>query len=270
MESIISLLFIIAFVVLVFFRRRNNSPKNKGQIGEERIIQILSQLPNEYTVLNDVVLKTANGTTQIDHVVISKYGIFAIETKNYQGTIYGDDNRQEWTQIIANDVTYQRKWSKTYTYITKNKFYNPVKQAYAHVYAIKNIIEQWPHFPVIPIVVFAGNANISDVKSNSHVIYDSNLINTILQYKNVRILDDDLDKLIKLIERNNIREAVDNKTHVHNIQTAKEEYNRKIASGICPRCGGSLVQSNGKYGSFYGCSNYPYCKYTSKQVTSIQ
>jgi len=33
---------------------------------------------------------------------------------------------------------------------------------------------------------------------------------------------------------------------------------------ICLRCGSQLVERNGKYGKFIGCSNYPNCKYTSK------
>jgi len=32
----------------------------------------------------------------------------------------------------------------------------------------------------------------------------------------------------------------------------------------CPQCGGRLKKRNGKYGTFYGCSNYPDCKYTKK------
>lgn len=54
--------------------------------------------------------KTDKGSTQIDHIVVSKYGVFAIETKNYRGEIYGDDNREKWTQIIVTEVTYRRKW----------------------------------------------------------------------------------------------------------------------------------------------------------------
>lgn len=40
---------------------------------------------------------------------------------------------------------------------------------------------------------------------------------------------------------------------------AKEE---SKAAGKCPRCGGELVKRNGRYGPFYGCSNYPQCRYT--------
>ena len=94
-----------------------------------RVFSILLQLPDEYTIINDLMLSTEKGTTQIDHVVVSRYGVFVIETKNYQGEIYGDDNRKEWTQMIVNDVTYTKRWWKTYTYVTKNHFYNPVKQS---------------------------------------------------------------------------------------------------------------------------------------------
>jgi hypothetical protein len=42
-----------------------------------------------YRSLNNVTLKTDNGTTQIDHVIVSRFGIFVIEAKNYQGWIFG-------------------------------------------------------------------------------------------------------------------------------------------------------------------------------------
>lgn len=34
------------------------------------------------------------------------------------------------------------------------------------------------------------------------------------------------------------------------------------AEDKCPRCGGDLVKRNGRYGPFYGCGNYPRCRYT--------
>ena len=33
-------------------------------------------------------------------------------------------------------------------------------------------------------------------------------------------------------------------------------------SEVCPYCNNKLVKRNGRYGSFYGCSNYPNCTYT--------
>lgn len=122
MSSFLSILVIVAFIGLTIFGWWYNSPRQKGKRGEMRIHDILMQLPDEYHVMDDVMLKTTNGTTQIDHIVVSKYGIFAIETKNYRGEIYGNDNSQEWKQIIVTKVTYPKKPWKTYTYVTKNQF----------------------------------------------------------------------------------------------------------------------------------------------------
>lgn len=262
MSTLFFILIILAFGYFIVFRRRYNSPEHKGEIGENKVRDILSQLPNEYKVLNDVVLQTDRGTTQIDHIVISKFGIFAIETKNYRGDIYGDDNRKEWTQIIVTEVTYLKKWYKTYKYVTKNKFYNPIKQALGHVYEIKKTLKEWSYLKVVPIVVFTGSANLSNVTTNNHVVYDDNLLDTILGYNTIYLSETEVDNIAIQIVQKNVREFVDNNTHVHNIMAAREKINRDVSSGICPRCGGKLVRRTGKYGIFYGCSNYPNCKFT--------
>ena len=228
------------------------------------VSSILSQLPDEYTILNDIVFRTEKGTTQIDHVVVSRYGVFAIETKNYRGEIYGDDNRKEWTQMIITDVTYTKKWWKTYTYVTKNHFYNPVKQSLAHSIAIKNLLSQWPALKIVPIVVFTGSSVLKDVNSRYDVIYDFNLIETIMRYQTTYLSDTDVQKVVDILLRNNAREFVKNKEHVNNIYAYRAETDNKIASGICPKCGGTLVRRTGRYGSFYGCSNYPKCRFTAK------
>ena len=257
---VVILLVIFSSAILGFWY---NSPTYKGKEGENRVHNILMQLPDDYFIMDDVVLQTNKGTTQIDHIVISKYGVFAIETKNYRGEIYGDDNRKEWTQMIITDVTYAKKWWKTYTYVTKNHFYNPVKQSIAHTIAIKNILSQWPALKIVPIVVFTGSAVLKDVDSNYNVIYDFNLIETIMRYRTIYLSDVDVKKVINIFLQKDVSEFVDNDTHVSNLYAYRAEVNNKIASGICPKCGGTLIMRMGRYGSFYGCSNYPKCKFTT-------
>jgi hypothetical protein len=208
------------------------------------------------------VFKTDKGSTQIDHIVVSKYGVFAIETKNYRGEIYGDDNREKWTQIIVTEVTYRRKWWKTYTYVTKNQFYNPVKQSIGHTYRVKSILKDYRHLPVIPIVVFAGDAIFKDVETKHEVIYAEQLLSVIENYKTKYLSDEDCQNVIHILEDNNVRETIDDKTHIDNLKLVKKQKQDAINSGVCPKCGARLVLRNGKYGSFYGCSNYPKCKFT--------
>lgn len=256
-----AVLLILILIIIIAYRFWAKSPEHKGKVGEARVHNILTRLPDEYVMLDDVVLKTDRGTTQIDHVVVSKYGLFAIETKNYRGEIYGDDNRNEWTQIIATDVTYRKKWYKTYTYITKNHFYNPVKQAIGHAIEIKKSLTNWPHLKVVPIVVFAGEAVLNNVVSSHHVVYGENLLSIIRNYDSICLSDSDVNEIVNQLVHKNVRAFVDDRTHIRNIKQAQRDMQHKVRSGICPRCGGSLVKRSGPYGSFYGCSNYPSCRY---------
>lgn len=263
MQFILYLIFIL-FIALAIYLAWYNSASQKGKRGEMRVFSILLQLSDEYTILNDLVFRTEKGTTQIDHVVVSKYGVFAIETKNYRGEIYGDDNRHEWTQLIVTEVTYAKKWWKTYTYVTKNHFYNPVKQSLGHAFRIKELLSAFPHLKIVPIVVFAGDAILSNVDSRHHVVYEENLLEVISEYRTIYLTDDDVQEVIGILEKNNIRELVNDRQHVKNVRAAAREVNATVNAGICPKCGGRLVERRGKYGSFYGCSNYPKCKFTTQ------
>ena len=258
----ITLLILTLFISLTIYLAWYNSARQKGKRGEMRVFSILSQLSDEYTILNDLVLRTDKGTTQIDHVVVSKYGVFTIETKNYRGEIYGDDKRQKWTQLIVTKVTYAPKRWKTYTYVTKNNFYNPVKQSLGHAFRIKELLYAFPHVKIVPIVAFAGDAILSNIDTRHHVVYKENLPEIIDRYKTICLTDNDVQAIIDILEKNNIREFLSDRQHVKNIRAAARKANKTINAGICPKCGGQLVKRRGKYGSFYGCSNYPKCKFT--------
>jgi hypothetical protein len=60
----------------------------KGARGEERVAAILAMLPSDYHVFHNVVTQ---GAETIDHVVIGPTGVFAIETKFWQGRVAIED-----------------------------------------------------------------------------------------------------------------------------------------------------------------------------------
>ncbi len=75
------------------------SPWAKGQIGE-LLVRLFAhwQLDKQiYRRLHNVTLNTPDGTTQIDHVFLSPYGIFVLETKNMTGWIFGSEKQAQWT-----------------------------------------------------------------------------------------------------------------------------------------------------------------------------
>lgn len=81
---LITPLIIILVGALFIYLAWYNSVRQKGERGEMRVSAILSQLLDDYAVLNDLVFRTEKGTTQIDHMVVSKHGVFAIETKTIE------------------------------------------------------------------------------------------------------------------------------------------------------------------------------------------
>lgn len=96
------LIYICISIGLLLFFTYISSPQFKEKLGELVIrAQAKKYLKAEYILLNDCTLPDSqNGTTQIDHILLSPYGIFIIETKNYQGWIFGGERQKSWTQKI--------------------------------------------------------------------------------------------------------------------------------------------------------------------------
>lgn len=261
---ILPCLFSILFIALIVFRVWYNSAKQKGIRGEKKVANILEELSDEYYIINDVILPTNNGTTQIDHLVVSKYGVFVIETKNYRGDIYGSDYQENWTQIIVTEVRYKRNPFKVYTYVTKNQFYNPVKQALGHVYSLKNLLKEYKYLPIVPIVAFVGDANLGKVDRKQNVVYEDDLLNVIRKYKTTYLPEKEVVAVVAKVQNNNEREIVNNKQHINNIKQSQRMTKEHVAVRICPKCGGQLIERQGPYSKFLGCSNYPKCRYIAK------
>ena len=239
---LILLIVAIAFVVWLGFYM----PNIKGKMGEFNVATILSTLSrNDYHIFNNIIVPSKYGTTQIDHVVVSIYGIFVIETKNYKGLIYGGDNAETWTKNM---------WGNKYS------FRNPLKQNYGHVKSLQAIIDVSQNV-FVPIVVFSNRANIS-VNTNEWVINLCHLRKVIKKYQTPIFSQDQITDFCTKINAAKIEAKGASKQHVETVRSNIFQKNQAIANGICPRCGGRLVYRNGRYGPFYGCNNYPSCKFT--------
>lgn len=159
-------------------------PMLKGAVGEKTTADILAMLdPARYKVMNDVFLGVGGKTSQIDHVVVSDFGIFVIETKNYKGRISGDDNLEYWIQAF---------WGK------KEKLYSPLRQNYSHTLALKHHLKNFPKVKYIPIIVFSARAELK-VKTTADVVYSMNLLKTIRKYTEVNLTKQDKDAIIEKI-----------------------------------------------------------------------
>lgn len=234
------ILIILCILIKIYY------PKFRGFMGEFWIKQELRKLPkNKYKILNDIMLSDDKGTHQIDHLVLSMYGIFVIEMKNYYGLIKGKEYDNKWCQYLGKN---------------KNYFINPIHQNYGHIKSLLNLVNV-SEDKIFSIVCFSNQAKL-DVKCKN-VIQVDYLFDTIFDYKK-EIIYDDLDEIEKIILLNNITDKNERKTHVKKIKTKISLEKKLVEDMICPKCKSKLVERNGKYGKFIGCSNYPKCKFIKK------
>ena len=195
-------------------------PKIKGFFGEKSVAFFLSRLdPAKYKVINNIMLQTGRGTTQIDHVVVSNYGIFVIETKNYQGWILENEFDDYWTQVI---------------YKRKEKLHNPIKQNYGHIQALKGILSEHSDVNYISIVAFTTKA-VLKVKANTDVIYTVNLPKTIPKYCNNTITDSVKEEIFEKLLSLNIDSRENRKVHVQAIHNNLADKHKKVYANTCPK-----------------------------------
>ena len=224
-------------------------PKFRGFMGEFWVKQELKKLPKDkYIVFNNIMLSQNNGTHQIDHLIISRFGIFVIEMKNYYGLILGEEHKNKWIQYLGKKKSY---------------FLNPIHQNYGHVKALEELLNL-DSISFIPIVCFSNQVKLK-IDAKSSVIQLDHLVSTIKRYQKT-IIESDLYAISNKIIELNIKDKTERKDHVKNIKAKITEDTDKIDNMICPKCGGELVERNGKYGTFIGCSNYPKCKFSKNKL----
>lgn len=241
------LLFETIILIILCILLKLYYPKFRGFMGEFWVKLELGKLPKDkYFVLNDIMIKDDKGTHQIDHLVLSEFGIFVIEMKNYYGLIKGKEYDNKWCQHLGK---------------TKNYFVNPIHQNYGHIKSLSNLLKLDDKY-FISIICFSNQAKI-DVKCNNIVTQVDYLKCEILKYKEL-LVNNDIKELSNIIISNNIEDKALRKQHVKDILT-KVNNDKKLENNmICSKCGNELVERNGKYGKFIGCSNYPKCKYIKK------
>lgn len=238
MEAILLIAF---FVIVAWGSWFLNSPSFKGAIGERRVnSSLLKHLPEEYHVFADLTLPSLGGTTQIDHVVVSRFGVFVIETKNMQGWIFGDANQAKWTQTI---------------YGHKTRFQNPLRQNFKHVKAIQEAVGVNLNC-IHNLVVFAGSAEPRTLMPENVSWDTEELLEHIFSHEDVFFDENEVAAIsARLSEGDFETNRKDRRLHIGNVEQAINS---------CPKCGSTLVlRINKRAGTkFLGCERFPNCRGT--------
>jgi len=245
--------FVFMFVLVVNLFR---IPLVKGLIGEWYVNQKLKRALDcqQYQLFKNVTLATVDGTTQIDHVLLSPFGVFVIETKNMQGWIFGSERQAKWTQQI---------------YKHKSSFQNPLRQNYKHTETLRDLLAL-PSESVHSVIIFTARATFkTDMPVN--VCYVNDAISFIQSHQQVCFSESQVAELAIQLSTQKLQAGL--KAHFQHVKHVKEIVEDKqkslkvegtvVIPRICPRCESSLVaRKNRKTGEgFLGCSSYPKCRY---------
>jgi restriction system protein len=218
----------------------------KGWVGEmQGTLAAKIRLDSEvYKSINNVTTPSPNGTTQIDHVIVSRYGIFVVETKNIKGWIYGDEKQTQWTQVLFGK---------------KFRFQNPLRQNYRHTKALSEFLGI-DHSKIHSVVMFWSDcefktpmpANVLDRGYSDHIKSKTEVLFT----------DEEVDQICEAINSGRLPKGW-NTRHQH-LNCLKERFSSDTA---CPKCGAELVLKTSRKGphagnKFFGCSRWPACHYT--------
>ena len=246
--------------IVAFFK----SPIGKGIVGEGLLNFVINIAldKKKYQLLKNVTLPTEDGTTQIDHIIVSQCGIFVIETKNMRGWIFGSENQKIWTQNI---------YGKKYT------FQNPLHQNYKHVKTLQKLLKLDEN-QIFSVVVFVGESTFKTDMPNN-VVYPLGLLRFIKSHLTVVFTPREMWRAVEEIEDAQLAKGFKtNREHVQNLKTRTDttpkrpRTTREFKNNLyCPRCGNDLITRTARRGQnagsqFYGCRSYPRCKYTKSKT----
>ena len=223
-------------------------PRIKGLMGELKTKLTLRYFlsSKDYHFFDNFIIKDESDSTQIDHIIVSKYKIFVVETKEMDGWIFGNERSASWTQSFYNN---------------KRQFQNPLRQNYKHTMSLSKYLDI-NHDKTESIVIFWGGCEFKTempkkvirggfeggakyIKGFSEIVFtDEEVINICTKLKSGK---DEMNIL----------------SGFRHEQSLKKRFESNTA---CPKCGGNLLERSGTKGAFIGCDNFPKCRYTKELV----
>lgn len=224
------------------------SPWFKGVVGEF-IVNIGAKLfldKEKYHLIKNVTLPTEDGTTQIDHIIVSKFGVFVVETKNMKGWIFGSPDQKTWTQKI---------------YKHSSKFQNPLHQNYKHTKTLQSLLGL-SDAQLFSVIVFVGDSTFkTDMPEN--VTYGKGYIRFIKSKNRLVLTDSQVKDVTEKIKMGRLTPSFKtNREHVKHVQSIVAQ---KEKAQSCPKCSSDMILREVKKGQkagnkFWGCSKFPKCR----------
>jgi hypothetical protein len=170
------------------------SLSQKALLGEQHtnLVQRLLLNPSDYHVFNNIRLDAPWGISQLDHVIISRFGIFVIESKWRNGWVFGDADDMKWTIVL-----YRKKYS----------FQNPIRQNSGHIDAIAKYLKVNPN-TIHSLIVFWGDASFK-TRMPKNVLKGDCFIGYVKSKTRVLLTQDEVYRIRTLMRLAKVRQSSD-------------------------------------------------------------
>lgn len=193
----------------------------KGFLGET-VINVAMWLKLEkdvYHRLNGITLPRANGgSTQIDHIIVSVYGIFVIETKNYKGWIYGSEKQKQWTKVFQNG--------------SKFKFQNPLHQNYLHIKTLADLLGlELSYFH--SMIAFIGECELKTRDELPEHVLTSGMVSYVKKKQDKILTEDEVASIVEQINSNKFSKSWrTNRQHKAYLKDKHSPSNKKPSGNV--------------------------------------
>lgn len=181
--SIFAFYLIFAVIAAIIIKSKKRNGRDGTEIWVEgQLKRLLSQ--EGYIVFGDLIIPSVSkniSSTQIDHVIISPYGIFCLETKSHQGNIYGGYKSLYWKQYLGNK---------------KYELYNPIRQNSHHVKSLEYLLRSRLKSPIHSYIVFPSARRIK-INGNEIDLTLRCTVDRILNHKRQVYTHDDVEAMAK-------------------------------------------------------------------------
>ena len=183
--------------------------EKKGDVGEQIVkVAVLSKLDAaQYRHFSNLIIPAPNGTTQIDNIVVSPFGVFVIEAKYFQGWIFGGAKQEKWTHTLSR--------------FEKYAFPNPIRQNYGHIKALARLLRQ-PESRFHSVIVFAHRNCQLKTELPANVCLQHNFIEYIQGFTNSIVDDAALARIHAVLQQPEWQATEDKKAaHVERLKAVQ-------------------------------------------------
>ena len=139
--------------------------RDLGLWGEYLTWQHLKRLRGYKKFLFNCYIPKGDGTlTEIDLILLHASGVYVIESKNYSGWIFGNEEARYWTQSFRRG--------------RRERFFNPIKQNNAHIKQLRRFVPGLKPEAIQSVIVFSKRCALRKITltTRQHIVIKRNQV----------------------------------------------------------------------------------------------